>query len=119
MSYVVGSKVKEFNKKNDCNTSGDFVEGLDKIVEWYLDQSCKRAEANGRKTVRSTDVVLGGKPTENFVVASKVKEFNKGKDCNTAGDYFDGLNAAVSWHLDMACKRAKANGRKTLRPDDL
>ena len=41
MSYVVGSKVKELNKKNGCNTAGDLTGALHKLVEWYLDQGCK------------------------------------------------------------------------------
>ena len=119
MSYVVGSKVKEFNKKKDCNTAGDFVDALSKIVEWHLDQACKRADANGRKTVRASDVVVGEKSSETYIVGSKVKEFNKKKEFNTAGDLVDGLSAVVAWHLDMACKRAHSNGRKTVRAGDL
>jgi histone H3/H4 len=119
MSYVVGSKVKEFNKKKDCNTSGDYVEALSKMIEWHLDQACKRADANGRKTVRASDVLVGFKAADSYVVGSKVKEFNKKKDCNTAGDFVDGLNALVAWYLDMACKRAQSNGRKTVRAEDL
>jgi len=119
MSYVVGSKVKEFNKKKGCNTAGDFVEGLSKMVEWHVDQACKTADANGRKTVRSTDVIVGMKGKDNYVVMSKVKEFNKKKNFNTAGDLSEGLNAVVEWYLDMAVKRAKSNGRKTVRADDL
>lgn len=119
MSYVVGSKVKEFNKKKGFNTAGDLVDGLSKSVEWYLDQACKRAKENGRKTVRASDVLVGGKATDGYVVASKVKEFNQGKDCNTAGDFADGLSAVVAWSLDMATKRAASNGRKTVRASDL
>jgi histone H3/H4 len=119
MSYVVGSKVKEFNKKKGFNTAGDLVDGLNKMVEWHLDQACKRANENGRKTVRANDVMVGGKSADSYVVTSKVKEFNKEKDFNTAGDFTDGLNAVVSWYLDMACKRAESNGRKTVRAGDL
>jgi len=119
MSYVVGSKVKEFNKKKGFNTAGDLVDGLNKMVEWHLDQAGKQANANGRKTVRATDVVVGMKGKDNYVVMSKLKEFNKKKDFNTAGDFADGINAVVEWYLDMACKRAQSNGRKTVRAGDL
>ncbi|MGE3278379.1 MAG: hypothetical protein AB7J40_01060 [Candidatus Altimarinota bacterium] len=119
MSYVVGSKVKEFNKKKGCNTAGDFVDALNKMVEWHLDQACKQANVNGRKTVRSSDVIVGMKGKDSYVVMSKVKEFNKKKDFNTAGDLGEGLNAVIEWYLDMAAKRAKSNGRKTVRGDDL
>lgn len=56
--YVVGSKVKALIKKGKCNTSGDALDGLNGWVMWLVDQACKRAKANGRKTVRSHDFIL-------------------------------------------------------------
>jgi histone H3/H4 len=38
--------------------------------------------------------------------------------CNTAGDAIDGLNAYVYWLVQQAGKRAKENGRKTVRAHD-
>jgi histone H3/H4 len=55
---------------------------------------------------------------EMLVVTSKVKEMIKGKDMNTAGDAVEGLNAVVVKKVDKAIERAKANGRKTVRPED-
>jgi len=121
MSYVVGSKVKEHNKKKGCNTAGDFMTALHELVEWNAKKACERAKANGRVTVRSTDVCMCGKSgaSGNYVVGSKLKEHNKKVKCNTAGDYLDAMNATVSKKLDNACERAKANGRKTVRGYDL
>jgi histone H3/H4 len=59
-----------------------------------------------------------GMPTEALMVASKVKAMIKDADCNTAGDALDGLNAYVGWLIQQATKRAKANGRKTVRAHD-
>jgi hypothetical protein len=55
---------------------------------------------------------------EPLVIASKAKAVLKKSGCNTAGDAFDGLNGWVYWLLDQAAKRAKANGRKTVRAYD-
>lgn len=58
---------------------------------------------------------------EALFVKSKVREYIKGKGCNTSGDVIDGdaLNNAVIAILDAAIKRAKANGRKTVQEKDL
>jgi hypothetical protein len=58
------------------------------------------------------------KKTEPMVVGSKVKAELKKMGCNTAGDALDGLNGWVHWLIEQAAKRAKANGRKTVRPHD-
>jgi hypothetical protein len=58
------------------------------------------------------------KAAEPLVIASKAKSVLKKAGCNTAGDAFDGLNNYIYWLLDQAAKRAKANGRKTVRAHD-
>jgi hypothetical protein len=58
------------------------------------------------------------KVQEPLVIASKAKNVLKGSGCNTSGDAFSALNGYVYWLLDQAAKRAKANGRKTVRPHD-
>ncbi len=60
----------------------------------------------------------GAKSDEVYIVASKVKGALKAAGCNTAGDALDGLNGWVGWLCDQAAKRAKANGRKTVRAHD-
>jgi len=59
--------------------------------------------------------------TEALFVKSKVREYIKGKGCNTSGDLIDGpaLNNAIIDVLDNAIRRSKANGRKTVQEKDL
>jgi histone H3/H4 len=58
------------------------------------------------------------KTKEPLIVGSKVKAQIKESGCNTAGDALDGINDWVYWLIDQATKRAKANGRKTVRAHD-
>jgi histone H3/H4 len=61
---------------------------------------------------------MAKKKMEPLVIASKAKQILKKAGCNTAGDAFDGLNGVIHWYLESAAKRAKANGRKTVRSHD-
>jgi histone H3/H4 len=55
----------------------------------------------------------------NYVVKSMVKDaIAKGK-CRSSGDVFDALNAVIGWYIGEAVKRAKANGRQTVRGHDI
>ncbi|MCD6547089.1 MAG: NFYB/HAP3 family transcription factor subunit [Nanoarchaeota archaeon] len=54
-----------------------------------------------------------------LVVGSKVKEYVKSKGLNSSGDLIEALNKKVEKLLDEAAERTKANGRKTMRPEDL
>ncbi|MDD5751495.1 MAG: hypothetical protein PHS73_03165 [Candidatus Peribacteraceae bacterium] len=56
MSYVVASKVKELLKGLDMMTAGDLSDALSKHVEDSLKKAAKRAQENGRKTVRACDL---------------------------------------------------------------
>ena len=58
------------------------------------------------------------KKNDPIIVTSKAKAILKKHGCNTAGDAMDGLNGWVGWLLEQAAKRAKANGRKTVRSYD-
>ena len=58
------------------------------------------------------------KKMEPLVIASKAKAVLKKAGCNVAGDAMEGLNGWNYWHLEQAAKRAKANGRKTVRSHD-
>jgi hypothetical protein len=61
---------------------------------------------------------MAKKKMEPLVIASKAKAVLKKSGCNTAGDAFESLNNLLYWYLDQAAKRAKANGRKTVRGYD-
>ena len=52
-----------------------------------------------------------------LVVRSKVKEAVG--EMRVAGDFFDALDKAVDELLKQATRRAKENGRSTVRPADL
>ena len=51
---VVRSKIKDVVK--NMNVAGDLAEGLSNKVEQLIKDACKRAEANGRKTVQARDL---------------------------------------------------------------
>ncbi len=61
---------------------------------------------------------MAKKSQEALVIASKAKNVLKKAGCNTAGDAFEALNGYLYWLLEQAAKRAKANGRKTVRKHD-
>lgn len=59
---------------------------------------------------------------EMLVVGSKTKEALKGsgkETYNVSGDTLDAINKHVHWLIGEAQARAKANGRKTIRPYDV
>jgi histone H3/H4 len=56
---------------------------------------------------------------EVLVVGSKIKAFVKSKGLNMSGNLADALSAKVEALLNDAAKRTEANGRKTMRPEDL
>jgi histone H3/H4 len=58
------------------------------------------------------------KKMEPLIISSKAKAILKKAGCNTAGDALEGLNGIVYYYLDQAARRAKANGRKTVRNHD-
>ncbi|MEE9201176.1 MAG: hypothetical protein V3V45_07020 [Candidatus Brocadiales bacterium] len=53
---VVGSKIKEYIKRNGCMTSGELIGALSCKVECLLDSAIERTKANKRKTVGPNDV---------------------------------------------------------------
>ena len=56
---LVGSKAKAALKAHGVNVASDALENLNLVVHHYIDQAAKRAEANGRKTVRKHDFMAG------------------------------------------------------------
>lgn len=53
-----------------------------------------------------------------MLVGSKLRQRIKDEGCNTAADALDGLNRYVCWLVEQAARRARANGRKTVRAHD-
>ena len=54
-----------------------------------------------------------------YVVASKLKEHINAKGMMSSGDLSDHASKHMGMMLDKAVERAKANGRKTVRGEDL
>lgn len=54
----VKSKVRDYIKSKNCNTSGDVIDGpaLNNAIVGILDKAIGRAKANGRKTVQEKDL---------------------------------------------------------------
>lgn len=119
MSYVVASKVKEMVNGKGMMSAGDLAEQLSKTVEMWLDRGVKAAQANDRKTVRGSDVLVFAPGKMSLVVVSKVKEFVNAKGMMSSGDLGDFVSGLAEWLLAEAVKRAAANGRKTVRGEDL
>ena len=58
-NYCVTSKVKAGVKAHGCNFGSDSIDAVNMLVHWYVEQAAKRAAANGRKTVRGHDFMIG------------------------------------------------------------
>ncbi len=56
---LIASKVRAAVKDADCNFAGDALDGLNSYVHWLVKEATARAKANGRKTVRAHDFVVG------------------------------------------------------------
>jgi histone H3/H4 len=56
---------------------------------------------------------------ETLVVVSKVKDYIKTKGCQTSGDAIPALSDEVKKLIDKAVERVHANGRQTVKPQDL
>lgn len=54
----VKSKVREYIKGNECNTSSGVLDGdaFNGIIMEILDNAIRRAKANNRKTVKARDL---------------------------------------------------------------
>jgi len=55
---LVASKVKASIQAQGANVGSDALQGLNGWVHWLIEQASKRAEANGRKTVRAHDFMV-------------------------------------------------------------
>ena len=53
---VVQSKVREMIKGDGCSTSADAVEALSNEVTRIIKKAIERTKANGRKTVKGSDI---------------------------------------------------------------
>ncbi len=56
MHFTVSSAIKEFLNKRGMMAAADLAEGLSASVQELLEKGMKRAQENGRKTVRPCDL---------------------------------------------------------------
>jgi histone H3/H4 len=56
---------------------------------------------------------------EMLLVGSKVKGGLRGMGVNVGEGTLEALNGMLLWYMEQAAKRAKSNGRKTVRPHDV
>lgn len=74
--------------------------------------------AKAKKATKAAAPKAAAASNEMLLVASKVRAAVKAADCNFAGDAIEALNGYVGWLIQQATKRAKENGRKTVRGHD-
>jgi len=76
-------------------------------------QGCQRGAYNSSRLISFPQRPMS------YVVASKLKELVKKHGMMSSGDLADALSKHLEGAVATACNRAKANGRKTVRPEDL
>lgn len=54
-----------------------------------------------------------------MVVASKVRSYLQSKNVKVSGELIGALNKKLMMMLDAAVERTKANGRATVKPQDV
>ena len=78
----------------------------------------RTARKPARKTKARTSA-RGKKKTPAELIISKSRTKGAVRKCNVSGDFYGALDAYVREAIKSAEERASANGRKTLRPQDL
>jgi hypothetical protein len=76
-------------------------------------KAAKAAKAAGKKSKSS------GEDLGNVVVASKIRQYVRGKGVNMSSEVIPALNVQVLKLLEAAVLRTAGNKRKTLRSADL
>ncbi len=78
-----------------------------------------RLRGSARPAYNSSRLISFPQRPMSYVVASKLKELVKKHGMMSSGDLADALSKHLEGAVATACNRAKANGRKTVRPEDL
>ena len=55
-TLVVQSKIREIIKAQDCSTSEEAIQAISSEVERLVAKAVERTKANGRKTVKGSDI---------------------------------------------------------------
>lgn len=82
--------------------------------------TAKKATAKKTAAKRTAAAAAGGsEQREGLVIASKLKSAVKKHDVRMASDFAHAVSDQVHELVEKAAKRAQANRRSTVRPDDL
>ena len=79
----------------------------------------KKAAKKAAKKAPKKAVKKGKKAKMVDLIISKSRTKNAVQSCNVSGDFYGALDSYVREAIEAAEARASANGRKTLRPQDL
>ena len=71
------------------------------------------------KRTMKKGITTKGRSRDTLVVASKVKAYIKSKKMNTSAEAINTLSDQVYMMIDNATNRSKANGRKTIKGQDI
>ncbi|HET9886398.1 MAG TPA: hypothetical protein VFR10_02705 [bacterium] len=55
-TLVIQSKIRDLIKAQDCSTSAEAIDAISAEVERLVQKAVERTKANGRKTVKSSDI---------------------------------------------------------------
>ena len=82
-------------------------------------KAAKKAPKKAAKKAPKKAVKKGKKAKMVDLIISKSRTKNAVQSCNVSGDFYGALDSYVREAIEAAEARASANGRKTLRPQDL
>ncbi|MHC4380532.1 MAG: hypothetical protein ACYSU1_05525 [Planctomycetota bacterium] len=82
-------------------------------------RAAKKATKKAAKKAPKRAAKKGKKGKVADLIISKSRTKNAVSSCNVSGDFYGALDSYVREAIEAAEARASANGRKTLRPQDL
>jgi len=120
---IISNKAKKFAKSKNSiyiETSAKTGKNVEKaFLELTLLTAVREGGITMPKTTAKKAPKKKGRVT--YFVKSKVREYIKSKGCNVSKDLINGnaLNKIITEILDKAIANAKAEGRKTVQPNDI
>lgn len=105
---VVCSRVKARFKALGCQSRPETIQGLDEVVDKFIEATCQSAKANKRKTARASDVPP-------VLAATALASDEMGYDENVSKAYSSAcVDIAVKAHA-----RARSNKRQKMTVNDV
>ncbi len=117
---VVGSKVKDVVRSAGFRSDGDLIGAISDKVHEMLEAAIARAGANGRQTVRPSDIdcLPNFRYFDNLIKGRVIRELIRGMGFNASAGLIEGLSDGVHDLLNDGITRARDNGRETVRAHD-